>query len=229
MGYVARRAIGPGRGFAVAGALGGILSSTSVTLTFSRVSQNQTAFGRPLAAGVMGANLTHFVRVLIATAVLEPQLALAVWPSLVAPGLISVGLLLTGWRDTDRHGPRTETDRNPLQIRSALYLAGVFQLVLFGIAFATARFGQSGLMGSAALIGTTDVDALILALARMTSAGTTPAAIAATALTLGILVNMLVKLGLALALGRGQYRRLSATGLALMAATLAVAVYWKSL
>ena len=39
VGYLARRAAGPGRGYALAGTLGGVLSSTSVTLTFSRLSR----------------------------------------------------------------------------------------------------------------------------------------------------------------------------------------------
>ncbi len=227
VGYLARRAVGRGRGYSLAGALGGIVSSTSVTLTFSRLSQGQPAFGRSLAAGVMGANFAMVVRLLIATSVLEPALGLALWPSLVAPGLIGLVMLWTGWRDTASDAPETDADRNPLQIRAALYLAVIFQGVLYGVAFAHAHFGQQGLMGSAALIGLTDVDPLILSMARMTSAGTTPAATAATALTIGILANTLVKLGLALSLGRGRFRLWAAPGLALMALALGGAIYWR--
>jgi uncharacterized membrane protein (DUF4010 family) len=173
----------------------------------------------------MGANFALCVRTVVATSVLEPALAAAMWPVLVAPAAVSLVLFWIGWRSGASDAPRAHDDQNPLQIRSALYLAAFFQFVLFLVAFAHQHFGQQGLMGSAALVGLTDVDSLILSLSRMTSAGTTVAAAAARALTLGILVNTVVKLGLAVVLGRGSYRPLAAAGLALTAFALAGALY----
>ena len=227
VGYLARRVAGPGRGYALAGTLGGILSSTSVTLTFSRLSRDHPMFGRSLAAGVMGANVVLFPRVLIAALVIEPTLAAALWPSFIAP--LAVGLLLvwTGLRDSPNAAGEADADRNPLHIRAALQMAVVLQLVLFGVAFATGRFGQQGLIASAAFLGLADVDALTLSMARMATAGAVLAHVAARALTVGILANTLVKLGLAMFLGRGRFRPLAGTGLALMALTLAAAMYWR--
>jgi uncharacterized membrane protein (DUF4010 family) len=88
VGYLARRALGENRGYAVAGVLGGLVSSTSVTLTFSRLSRNREGDGPALSAGVLGANMMLFPRVLIASAVLSSTLAWALWPAFVAPMLI---------------------------------------------------------------------------------------------------------------------------------------------
>jgi uncharacterized membrane protein (DUF4010 family) len=101
----------------------------------------------------------------------------------------------------------------------------LFQTVLFGVAFAADRFGQQGLLGSAVVLGLTDVDALTLSMARMTATAAATAEAAARAVTLGVLVNTLVKLSIALVLGRGRFRPLAAAGLGLIGAALAAALY----
>ena len=53
----------------------------------------------------------------------------------------------------------------------------------------------------------------------------TPPAVAAQAVTVGILANTLVKLGIALVIGRGRFRPLAAAGLALMALVLGAAAW----
>ena len=223
VGYLARRSAGPARGYALAGTMGGLLSSTSVTLTFSRLSAAHPSLALPLASGVMGANLMVFPRVLLACLVLEPPVAAALWPAFVAPALIAAVLVVVGVRDRRDHGA-APADDNPLQIRAALQMAALFQLVLFGVAFATGRFGQQGLYGSAAVLGLTDVDALTMSMSRMAESGAAAVSDAALAITLGVLMNTLVKMAIALAVGRGGYRPRAAFGLALIAAALGMAL-----
>ena len=225
VGYLARRVTGPGRGYALAGTLGGIVSSTSVTLTFSRLSRVHPGLARPLAAGVMGANAVLFPRVIVASLVLAPQVAAALWPAFVLPTAVAAVLLLTSLLDR-KHNASAALEKNPLQVWAALQMAALFQFVLFGLSIATTRFGVQGLLGSAAVLGLTDVDALTMAISKAAAGGTATTAYAATAITLGILVNTLVKLGLALAIGRGAYRGYVAIGLALIAAALGGALIW---
>lgn len=218
LGFLARRAFGSRRGYAVAGALGGLVSSTSVTLTFSRLSHTHADSGRALAAGVLGANVMLFPRVLIASAVLAPSLAGALWPAFLAP--VAVGLLaLARGMSAEERAIRPPDDRNPLQVGAALQMAAVFQLVLFGVTLAESAFGEAGLYGSATVLGLTDVDALTVTMAQR-AASDTPVGVAATALTLGILTNTIVKASIALIIGRGTFRLLAAAGLAAMAAGL---------
>ena len=217
-GYLARRALGEHRGYAVAGVLGGLVSSTSVTLTFSRLSRNRESDGPALSAGVLGANVMLFPRVLLASLVLAPALAAAVWPALVVPVLIGVALFVWGRRSTGK-ASRESGPKNPLELVAALQMALLFQVVLFGVAFAERRFGDAGLYGSAAVLGLTDVDALTVSMAQRASASTS-AAVAARALTVGILANTMVKTTIALAVGRGGYRVRTGIGLGLLAVAL---------
>ena len=219
VGYLARRAAGPRAGYALAGTLGGIVSSTSVTLTFSRLSAEHPSLARSIAAGVMGANVMLFPRVLIAAVALAPAVALALWPLFVAPALAGAALFWLGVRGAGKTAA-PETDKNPLQLVAALQMAVIFQIVLFGVALATARFGQQGLLGSAALLGLTDVDALTMSMSRMATSGEAPVPEVARAIALGVLVNTVVKFGLAVVFGRGAYRPLAAGGLLLIAALL---------
>jgi uncharacterized membrane protein (DUF4010 family) len=149
---------------------------------------------------------------------------MALWPALVAPFVIGAVFAWIGMLRPGRDPSTTDTDKNPLQIVAALQMAVMFQIVLFGVAYAHQRFGSQGLTGSAALLGLTDVDALTVSMARVTNTGVTPADAAAFAVTLGIFVNTLVKLGIAIAFGRGRFRWMAAIGLAMIAAALGAAL-----
>jgi uncharacterized membrane protein (DUF4010 family) len=233
VGYIARRIVGAERGYALAGTLGGLVSSTSVTLTFARLSNAEPSAARALAAGTLGASAFLFPRVLLATSVLAPALAIALWPALVLPFLVGVVLALRGLRaDSTLSGDDGATASgppgNPLQLAAALQMAALFQIVLFAVAAARTWFGDAGIIGSAAVLGLADLDALTVSMADQVSRGSA-ASLAATALVVGMLSNTLVKMAIALIVGRGRYRTLSGIGLGIMAITLAASllrVYW---
>jgi uncharacterized membrane protein (DUF4010 family) len=221
VGYIARRAVGRAHGYALAGTLGGLVSSTSTTLALSRLSRERKTAGISMAAGALGASVVLFPRVLIAAAVLSPALARAVWPMFVAPVVIGAALVIYGLRHSE-DAKAFDKDQNPLQFRAALQMALLFQAVLFLMTFMS-RFGSQGLFPSAAVLGLTDVDALTVSMSRLATTGTA-ADIAAKALTIGILSNTLVKMGIAVAIGRGSFRLLAAVGLGVMALVLGAAV-----
>lgn len=225
LGYLARKVFGAHRGYAVAGALGGLVSSTSVTLTFSRLSGAHPDNGRSLAAGVLGANVMLFPRVLLATSVLAPALAWTLWPSFLGPVAVGLLLLARGVTSDDAEAEAESSPGSPLQLGSALQMAVAFQIVLIVVALADARFGAAGLFGSAALLGLTDVDALTVSMAARANGGD-EVRLAAAALVLGILSNTLFKAGLAVVIGRGVYRIFAGAGLVAMALTLAAALIW---
>src|SRR3569833_3274861 len=54
-GFIARRTVGANRGLTLAGAFGGVVSSTAVTLSFSRQSRESQVSGLSLAGGVFAA------------------------------------------------------------------------------------------------------------------------------------------------------------------------------
>lgn len=224
-GFLARRVFGRDRGYAIAGTLGGLVSSTGATLTLAELSRKKPEAGLALAAGVMGANVVLFPRVLLSSLILAPPLAAALWPACVAPILIGVALMLRGLGRGSKAEPM-DRDRNPLQLASALWMTLLFQGVLFVVAFANARLGERGVFGSAALLGLVEMDALTISMARLTASGTA-AEIAARAVTIGLLANTVTKFVIAIVAGRGSFRPLAAAGLALMGIALGAALFFR--
>lgn len=232
-GYIARRVVGETRGLGVTGLLGGLVSSTAVSLTFSRRSRDEPTLALPLALGVVAACTMLVPRLLVITAMLQPRVArLAVpvlLPALLA-GVAVIGYVL--WTERDAGAPAPEgaavangLGSNPLGLWSSLQMAIAFQLVLFAIAWVQREAGSTGVLASATLLGLTDVDALTVSMTRY-GAETSQAAIAAAAIGIGVLSNTALKLSLVLIIGERQFRWRAATGLLALATGSGVGLWW---
>jgi uncharacterized membrane protein (DUF4010 family) len=219
-GFLALRLVGSDRGYAVAGLLGGLVSSTAVTLSFSRESRHQAAPGRALGSGVIAACTVLPVRVGVLATILNPAVGGRVWPYLLLPLAAGLGIVadMRRWGIGATGAP---LPGNPLRLGAAIQMALVFQAVLYAVEWVRRWFGSSGVLLSAAGLGLTDVDALTYAMTRFPADGAGTAT-AAQALGVGVLANTLLKLALVLVIGRGVFRRIAGFGLAgLAAASLA--------
>jgi uncharacterized membrane protein (DUF4010 family) len=226
-GYVTCRVLGPRRGYLFAGLLGGLVSSTSVTLVFARSSRTADSTAAPLAFGVIAACTVMFLRMLVATAILHWQLALAVAPYVVGPFLAGTLVMIAGMRRAKEQIHHPDLPNNPLGFWNALQMAGLFQLVLLVVFGVRELWGSIALLVSGAVLGLTDVDALTISMTRSTATGT-PLAIGARALAIGALTNTFLKLGLASTLGDARFRRIAAPGLTALAlaSIVSIAVLW---
>jgi uncharacterized membrane protein (DUF4010 family) len=224
LGYVARRAVGPGQGYFATGLIGGLMSSTSVTFTFARASRTQPAIGRELAFGAVAANAMLFPRVLVATAVLNAPLVPLLAPYLLLPAIIAAGVAALGARRVSAVESGGTTRDNPLQPLEALRMAALFQIVLMAVHLANRTWGATGIVTTAALLGLTDVDALTMSMAR--GAGAASSELAARAIGIGVAANTALKLVLALAFSAGSFRRIAG---ATLAAMLCAGVAWLAL
>jgi uncharacterized membrane protein (DUF4010 family) len=222
-GYLARKALTGTAGYPVAGMLGGLMSSTAVTFTFSRLSRSQPSQNQSLAVGVVGASTILFVRVLVATTTLNPGLARTAIRYFALPFLAGAVVTIVGWyRNNDSVEPEREI-ANPLQFWNSLQMAVLFQAVLYLVHWLDQRFGNQGLLVSGAILGLTDVDALTISMAR--GVRTEDWNVAAQALSLGILSNTALKAAVAIALGKGRFRWFAASGLIVIGAAVTVSLY----
>ncbi|MEO7458431.1 MAG: DUF4010 domain-containing protein [Gemmatimonadaceae bacterium] len=223
-GFLARRVSAPHAGYSISGALGGLFSSTAVSLSFSRQSRSDDASAGPhLARGVVAACTVLVPRVLVVSALLSPMVAASLVPLLAPSFVIGVVIVLLGWRaEAPASAVAPAQSRSPLRLRSALEMAALFQLSLTAMAWVRPAFGTGGLYGMAALLGLTDVDALTVTMSSPSSA--IPAATAARALAVGIVANTLVKTTIVTVIGRGPFRRSAALSLIGLAAATAAAL-----
>jgi uncharacterized membrane protein (DUF4010 family) len=224
VGWILKRVVGPSQGLILSGLLGGIVSSTSVTLTFARESRDAKAARVPLAAGVVGACTVMLLRVTIACAVLNRPLALALLPYIAAGFVIGAAVTLIAWR-TNAPAQELETRESPLRVTSALQMAALFLVVLLVTAFVKSRWGSSALVATSAIVGLTDLDALTLSLARTGAGGDVQGT--TVALVVGILSNTLLKLVVAGTVGRGWFRLMTAGALGAVAIAMGVMLIWR--
>ena len=219
-GYLAQRLAGAA-GYPLIGMLGGLVSSTSVTLTFARLSARHASQSAALATGAVAASAVLFMRVAVVVAILDAALlpALAWW--IVAPCAAGFIAAIVLWRTASAGESTAPELHNPLQIRSALEMAALFQVVLFGVHAVHDRLGETGLIPSAMVLGLTDVDALTMAMTKSAPEGTTLEA-AARAIAAGIFANTTLKAVVAIAVGARPYGWRVALSLAAVASTIVV-------
>ncbi|MEQ1690283.1 MAG: MgtC/SapB family protein [Gemmatimonas sp.] len=240
-GYIARRLVGETRGLGITGLLGGLVSSTAVTFTFSRRSRQDTALALPLAFGVAAACTVLLPRLIIMATVLQPSLFGELLPLLAPPFLVGVGLLVfVFWREREtRPSPSTNdalnqstpapSDRalhNPLALATSIQMAIAFQVVLFVIAWVHTTVGNPGVLASAGLLGLTDMDALTLSMSRFAN-DATQIHVAALAIGIGVIANSLLKLLVVLVLGGARFRLRASVALLLLAACSGLTLWWR--
>lgn len=225
-GYFARRLADDTQGTAVAGMLGGLISSTAVALTFSRQSREEPERAAPLALGVIGACTVLIPRLLGLALVLRPPLALALLPFFFPPLLVGAGMLGLGLRRRPAApaAARVPSARNPLHLGTAILLAAGFQAVLMLMVFVRDHFGAVGVLTSAGLLGLTDMDALTLSMSRMAEDHDL-VDLAALAMAVGVIANTSLKLTVSLVLGAAAFRRRAGAGLVLLGAASALGLW----
>jgi uncharacterized membrane protein (DUF4010 family) len=231
LGYIATRWLGSGRGTALTGLTGGLVSSTAITLAFARRSRAETGDGNSalLACGILLAWTVMFARVMVEVAVVNRAL---LGPLLIPFGVMGLAaLLLAGFfylrraRVVRQKGESEEPEvalSNPFSLTSAAKFAALFAVVLMVVALVQKYFPGQGMLLVAAVAGLTDVDAITLSMAEYAK-GEGRAGTATTAVVIASLSNTVVKTAMVVALGGPGLRRLVLpAGAAIVAAGLAV-------
>jgi uncharacterized membrane protein (DUF4010 family) len=223
-GYVALRWLGS-RGLVLTGLLGGLVSSTAVTLGYSRMAKTESGLGAGLAAGVLAASAVMYPRVLGEAAVVAPALADQLAIPLLAMGVVVSGAALAVWFRPGR-GPEQDPElelKNPLSLSVALGFGLLYAVITLASAFLLNEVSASSVQLVGAISGINDVDAITLATANLVQDGLSPEVGGRTVL-IAVSVNTMVKAGLAWVIGAGWYRRAVAAGL--VPAAILGLVFW---
>jgi uncharacterized membrane protein (DUF4010 family) len=219
VGYVAVRLIGGGRGDLIAGAVGGLVSSTATTLAMARQSELAANAAGP-SAGAMAAGSVSLIRTGLLLFALAPTLAERLLPGLlVAGGLMLVGAIAL----VARAGPSSEADLpgNPFELSQVIKMALLITVIAFVARAASQILGDGGLYTVSGLTALADVDAMTVTVAGMLPG--LPLDVATTAIGIAVTANMLAKVVYAAAAGsRGFALRLAAISLLAVVSGLVV-------
>jgi uncharacterized membrane protein (DUF4010 family) len=221
-GFVAMRWLGERRGFGVTGAVGGLVSSTAVTVAMAARSRPGGTSRDLAAAAAVLASTVMCVRLGVLVGAVNRDMLRHVLPVLIIMGLSGgvAAVLLARHRPAEA-APSGERMRNPFNLTAALQFAALYAIVQLAVRWAEAHFGAGGVYAASALSGALDADAAAIALARL-GPSDVGSQVAAAAVTTAAVANTLMKLGLAAALGAGSFRWRVGLSLAVMAVLGAV-------
>ncbi|MDP3813947.1 MgtC/SapB family protein [Pseudomonas sp.] len=165
--YVAMRLVGTRHGLLITALLGGIVSSTAMTVTLARLGQGRHLQAL-LACGLLATSALMFPRVLLEVGLVNRNLLMPLfWPLGGATLIYAAGALLYYRRAGSESAETAEPPlQNPFELAPALRFAALLVLILLLVEGARHWLGAMGVYLVALLSGLADVDAITLSLAR---------------------------------------------------------------
>lgn len=212
VGYMVAKILG-NKGTLLAGILGGLVSSTSVALTFSRrsklVSSGSSFF---YAMGIISACAIMFPRILFEVYVVNPVLSRKLWLPVILVSVAGFGAAFFIYKIKKAKADEENLPlKNPLDFMTAIKFALLFAGIQWLVKFCSEEFGDRGTYLAGAISGITDVDAITLSMAKMAT-GNEQSILAINTILLAALSNTLVKFIIVMTVGSIQLRKTAFIG-----------------
>ncbi len=210
VGYILIKTLGARQGIGFAGLLGGMASSTALTLGFSRRSRTEPGLTPEFSFAIVVASVVMFVRVLVEVFAVHPavgRLLLLPLCSAGGAGLLCCVVLWLLRRDSGRSevSGQPVTVRNPFELWPAIWFGLLFGAILFIARAGQVNFGTAGIYVSSIVTGLADVDPIALSLSNLARADL-DVNIAARGITLAALSKTFVKMLITLIGGTALFR-----------------------
>jgi len=206
-GYLLSKVLEARRGILLTGLIGGLASSTALTLGFSQRSREKPELSRAFILGIAAASVLMFGRVWFEAVTIDSNLARGLLLPLGVP--LGIGALWCAYLYFTEHpiGPGEISFSNPFQLGPAIKFGLLYVGVLLLAKWTQETLGNTGVYLSSLASGLTDVDAITLSLARLAKAGNVSGDVATRAIVLASVSNTLVKGGMVVILGASGLRR----------------------
>lgn len=228
VGYFLNKNIGHQKAIVLTGFLGGLVSSTAVTLSYASMSKDRPALANAMAIAIIVAWITMFLRIIVEVAVVNPHLLEALWiPMIVAAasgGLYCWFIQIKEQTKTPMDG--LVTTEKPFTMQKSLIFGGLYAVVIIVANIAQINFGDKGIYVSAIAAGFTDVDAITLSMAEMSrTSGSVEPHVAIRAITLAAVSNTLVKASIVFATAHGTLKNRILPGVIFIIVTTLIAAF----
>jgi uncharacterized membrane protein (DUF4010 family) len=204
LGYAAMKVAGTQRGALLMGFLGGLLSSTGVTVSAARASQGAKAAALPLASAIATAQAVMFVRTAVLISAMNAALLdFAVLPLAMGAITAILGALIVTYRAQKTTQSEAFDAGSPDALNSAIKFVVIVAAMLLLAHYAQVYAGDIGLILSGLLSGAVDVDAATVSASRLSGSQLHEASAAAGAASIAVAIaaNSFVKSGIAYSLG----------------------------
>lgn len=216
LGYVLIKLTGSQNGIGATGVLGGLVSSTAVTLSFARRSMKESKVVLGLAVGISAAWAIMFGRIMFQIAVIHSDLLSLAWLPLAASGLAGFAFaayLVMSQRSAGRGRVKFS---NPFDLGEALRFGLLYAFILVLARSAQLYLGDQGVLLSSFVSGFADVNAITISLAQLSRDGVVSLQVAAQGVVVAAITNTLFKGLIVYRLGSPSLRRALTPGLLTM-------------
>ncbi|RPI29270.1 MAG: MgtC/SapB family protein [Acidobacteria bacterium] len=201
-GYLIYRFLGPRAGALTGGILGGVVSSTATTVSYSRLAVRSADVPAAFAVVIVMASAVVFGRVLALIGLIDVDFLSVALVPLGLMGIFPALLAVFMWRrvgraETSRSAGETGGQpRNPTELKTALAFGVIYSGVLLLSAAAKEYWGDRELYLIAGFSGLADVDAITVSTAQLVKAGRVSADQGTEMIVLALVVNTLFKAGI---------------------------------
>jgi len=201
-GYLVYRFVGPRAGALTGGILGGLISSTATTVSYSRLAVFSPGVPVAIAVVIVMASAVVFARVMILIGLIDVGFLSVAAPPIAVMSIVPAVLALIMWK---RLGPEdqpvpegpggggAERHRNPTELKMALGFALIYCALLLLTAAAKENWGDRELFLIAGVSGLADVDAITVSTSQLVKAGKLAADQGWKMIVLALVVNTMFK------------------------------------
>lgn len=191
-GYVLYRWLG-NRGLALTGLVGGLVSSTAVTTSFSEKSK-QTNDYCPLIIGILAAIGVMSLRVLLWIFLIAPFLLKELWLPILSVAVTAGLFSLFLHHKQEKQPAKTQVDlSSPFTLAPAIKFGLLYLTITAASKLGNLYLQSKGLYLTALFSGFVDIDAITLTVSGLSKSGEIAAAVAAAAIMTAFITNTAIK------------------------------------
>ncbi|RUM89569.1 MAG: beta-carotene 15,15'-monooxygenase [Thermodesulfatator sp.] len=163
-GYIAQKYFFGDRQYLLTGLVGGLYSSTAVTVVLSKKAK-ELGSAPLITAAIIAATAMMYFRLIILTALFNLLIAKTLLVPLGILGIACLALSLVYARNgKGRNSKLQMEDKNPLELGTALVFAVLFVSMIVLTQFITSHYGSWGLNALSFVVGFADIDPFVLSL-----------------------------------------------------------------
>ena len=217
LGYTLVQVFGPRLGIGLTGLVGGLVSSTAVTMSFAQRSKESSGLERALALAVIVSWTTMYGRIALEVAVTNRPLLARIALPLTLMALVGLGHV--AWLYLRGHDTKAETPKfdNPFGLTPAITFGALYLVIKIAAHLGQLWLGDAGLYASSIVAGIADVDAITLSVSQLSVAGESLSLdTAGRAILMATLSNTVVKGAMVAFIGSKAMRRAISPGVVML-------------
>ena len=208
VGYVLIKLVGPGKGIWLTGLLGGLASSTALTLNLAGRSRENEDYASDFTLGIVLSWAVMYVRLYLICIFLSGALARPLMAPLLLPVVPALGYALyLKVKDFRDHRQKSADFTNPFKLLPAIKFGIVFTCVMFVANAARVYLGSGALLACSFLGGAAEMDAVAFSVIDMNLKSGLAVRELVLALLFASLANTLTKGIMVCVLGAKSMRR----------------------